>query len=285
MEEAVTDLDELERLDRAATPGPWGQCGAERGGCICGLVWSESVDVIVAQAGPDHDCRSALWKADAALVVAARNALPDIIKDNRALLARAEKAEAALVEARKERDAEAERIGERIVEVIVANGRVVPDGSGCDSGDPADFIAAQVSQTLARLIDEDDEKIAILGIERDQARAERDALRAEGAEALAKRTLDAGTRSVMGALSDNNATLRARLTAAEERERRVREAVTCAHCGKPAVCVGQYESADARTPACDDCCAHGNEDGHCDPLTHAPEVVAALATDAPKEGT
>lgn len=38
----------------------------------------------------------------------------------------------------------------------------------------------------------------------------------------------------------------------------------CAHCGKPATCVGSYESNDAPVArACDDCCGHGNEDGWC----------------------
>lgn len=38
----------------------------------------------------------------------------------------------------------------------------------------------------------------------------------------------------------------------------------CAICGNPATCVGHYESGDEEyDPACDDCCGHGNEDGHC----------------------
>lgn len=40
----------------------------------------------------------------------------------------------------------------------------------------------------------------------------------------------------------------------------------CAHCGKPATCFGKYESNTALVQrACDDCCAHGNEDGWCKP--------------------
>jgi len=53
------------------------------------------------------------------------------------------------------------------------------------------------------------------------------------------------------------------LRAADEIET-LRTAARCAHCQKPATCVGVYE--DSRRPpefACDDCCGHGNEDGWC----------------------
>lgn len=39
----------------------------------------------------------------------------------------------------------------------------------------------------------------------------------------------------------------------------------CAICGKPAACFGKY----AEVPegyACDECCGHGCEDGHCEPI-------------------
>lgn len=40
--------------------------------------------------------------------------------------------------------------------------------------------------------------------------------------------------------------------------------LTCVHCGERAVCVGHYEGGDEHpSPACSDCCAHGNEDGWC----------------------
>lgn len=42
-------------------------------------------------------------------------------------------------------------------------------------------------------------------------------------------------------------------------------APTCA-CGKPATCFGEYEGGAVDAYACDDCCAHGNEDGHCSPV-------------------
>lgn len=39
----------------------------------------------------------------------------------------------------------------------------------------------------------------------------------------------------------------------------------CHVCGKPATCIGRYEDPEGPIqPACDDCCGHGNEDGHCE---------------------
>lgn len=40
--------------------------------------------------------------------------------------------------------------------------------------------------------------------------------------------------------------------------------VKCDHCDKEATCFGAYEGITAF--ACDDCCGHGNEDGHCEQL-------------------
>jgi len=42
------DLSRLESLAREATPGPWENCGHERGGCGCGAVWSIPADSPVA---------------------------------------------------------------------------------------------------------------------------------------------------------------------------------------------------------------------------------------------
>ena len=41
----------------------------------------------------------------------------------------------------------------------------------------------------------------------------------------------------------------------------------CANCGEPAACFGSYETELNPAYACDECCAHGNEDGHCEPVT------------------
>lgn len=42
--------------------------------------------------------------------------------------------------------------------------------------------------------------------------------------------------------------------------------ILCAHCGKPATCIGKYEAMEFASPACDDCCGHACEDGHCDEI-------------------
>jgi len=34
------------------TPGPWRECGADKGGCVCGLIWSTTADRPVAGIEP-----------------------------------------------------------------------------------------------------------------------------------------------------------------------------------------------------------------------------------------
>lgn len=43
----------------------------------------------------------------------------------------------------------------------------------------------------------------------------------------------------------------------------------CANCGAPATCFGSYEDELSPAYACDDCCAHGCEDGHCEQIAEA----------------
>jgi hypothetical protein len=43
-------LDDFEKLAKAATPGPWRECGHKRGGCQCCQVWSLSADAPIAEA-------------------------------------------------------------------------------------------------------------------------------------------------------------------------------------------------------------------------------------------
>lgn len=48
------------------------------------------------------------------------------------------------------------------------------------------------------------------------------------------------------------------------------DTITCDTCDRPAVCIGAYEGQTQETLACNTCCGHGNEDGHCRPwLPHA----------------
>ncbi len=53
----------------------------------------------------------------------------------------------------------------------------------------------------------------------------------------------------------------------------------CATCGKPATCLGAYEDAKDRSYGCDDCCAHGCEDGYCHQLDAAGVVDAVERAD------
>lgn len=53
----------------------------------------------------------------------------------------------------------------------------------------------------------------------------------------------------------------------------------CDHCGeRPAVCLGVYEDPEKEPQyACGTCCAHGNEDGYCDPVPTAEDDPAEVS--------
>jgi hypothetical protein len=54
--------------------------------------------------------------------------------------------------------------------------------------------------------------------------------------------------------------------------------LTCAHCGQPAACFGEYETCDGTIAlACDACCGHGNEDGWCRPIAKLFDYAAEIA--------
>jgi DNA-binding XRE family transcriptional regulator len=40
----------------------------------------------------------------------------------------------------------------------------------------------------------------------------------------------------------------------------------CHDCGRLATCFGRYEAMESSKYSCDECCGHGNEDGHCEPV-------------------
>lgn len=48
----------------------------------------------------------------------------------------------------------------------------------------------------------------------------------------------------------------------------------CAFCGQTATCFGAYEGHEKDQYACDDCCAHGNEDGYCRPVASCSQKTA-----------
>lgn len=87
------DLDALQALAEAATPGPWRECGHDRGGCSCAQVWSTAVDFPVATAFKNDEemghAPIGQPEANAAYIAAAN---PAVIL---ALIDRLRKAEAA----------------------------------------------------------------------------------------------------------------------------------------------------------------------------------------------
>lgn len=58
---------------------------------------------------------------------------------------------------------------------------------------------------------------------------------------------------------------------------------TCVHCGEPAACVGRYESDENYSYACDACCGHGCEDGHCIQVDKIPALLDWLRAEAKVE--
>lgn len=90
--------------------------------------------------------------------------------------------------------------------------------------------------------------------------------------------LDAPSRTI--ALACSLVVLAQGLLSAEPSE----EPARCELCGKEAACFGVYENPDNETAyACNDCCAHGNEDGWCKPVTgpvptHAHVLDEALTS-------
>jgi hypothetical protein len=83
-------LDELERLEQAATPGPWetSECDCAR---ACKVNVSDADGYGIALGWPYANIRTVLKndqcanQSDAALIVAARNALPELIRRIREL--------------------------------------------------------------------------------------------------------------------------------------------------------------------------------------------------------
>lgn len=94
-------LDELEALEKAASPMGWILCHHwKEDVCACGghrgYIWHPDEERVVAQMGCERDSDGAEgyadvgqdgMRADARLLVAARNALPDLIADLRELQA------------------------------------------------------------------------------------------------------------------------------------------------------------------------------------------------------
>lgn len=85
----MIDLEELERLAKAATPGPWKEGRHDMFSIVEGAhakyIYANSIPVAIST-GEEKDCERVL--ADARYIAAACNAVPDLIAENRALLER-----------------------------------------------------------------------------------------------------------------------------------------------------------------------------------------------------
>lgn len=80
----MMNLDELERLERAATPGPWASFAdtPEPLYGVASIAGDRNTAIIEICCEPAHDERS----ADMALIAAARSALPALIRIARAAM-------------------------------------------------------------------------------------------------------------------------------------------------------------------------------------------------------
>ena len=79
------DIPALRALGDAATPGEWRKCGADRGGCQCGNIWSEIHDVhivsCVGEKDADQPIPFAIQQANADFIVAARNSWTQLLDE------------------------------------------------------------------------------------------------------------------------------------------------------------------------------------------------------------
>lgn len=85
------DLTRWKRLCEAATEGPWRECRADDGGCICGMVYSLPTDTHIATAEGMHNEEKAVptevQRKNATFIAESRTALPRLIAAYRAALA------------------------------------------------------------------------------------------------------------------------------------------------------------------------------------------------------
>lgn len=112
----TVDIDELERLAKEATPGPWRHCGASDGRCSCGLVWSIAADLPIAAAtdGSD-DWSKGRWQDQHYIAAANPQVVFDLVAEVRRLRADldlSERARATMLRAVAERDALSARIAD-----------------------------------------------------------------------------------------------------------------------------------------------------------------------------
>lgn len=87
----LAELAEIETRAAKAAAGPWRECGHERGGCVCRLVWSQTADATVATTSLPEMERDGLHVPDAgghnaAFIAASRTDVPRMAAEIRRLL-------------------------------------------------------------------------------------------------------------------------------------------------------------------------------------------------------
>lgn len=92
-------LAALEEAVAKMTPAPWRECGHDRGGCVCGLVWSLAADCTVAKTAPlDDDHPHGVTKPNAAGISLLRNHAASLLAEVRMLRAELDRAAFCLEE-------------------------------------------------------------------------------------------------------------------------------------------------------------------------------------------
>lgn len=98
------ELDRLQAMCDAATPGPWRECRADDGGCICGMVYSLPCDAHIATAEGIHNEEKSVptevQQKNATFIAESRTALPSLIAAYRAAMAENERLRDAIDGAR-----------------------------------------------------------------------------------------------------------------------------------------------------------------------------------------
>lgn len=168
------DLDVIEARERDATPGPWVECGHDRGVCQCRMVRDDNCTVALAVANTDENYTLGEgWlaeraKRNATFIAHARTDIPALVAEVRRL--------------REERDAERAAVGRmqdhvraELVRHLRSSGVPYADSidGGASDGDEYDFTGAEISQAMSMLEEHVREEGRRAGLEEAAATARR----------------------------------------------------------------------------------------------------------------
>ena len=107
------------------TEGPWWPCGANRGNCVCGLIWSKAAGYAVLTVnGGSHDEQGPLTPEQRAEVTALACAAPDLLLALEELVASRDRRAGV-----RDRDGTDGRYARARAAIAKARGPVEPDSS------------------------------------------------------------------------------------------------------------------------------------------------------------